>query len=182
MPGSSFLFLILITFTLLPIQTSFEEFLFRGYFMQAFGSLARNKWIALIISTILFAGVHSMNPEIAEYGFWNMLPYYLIAGLFLGYITIMDNGLELALGVHAATNMFGSLFVTYEGAALQTGTLFKTTEVNPLLLSFVFLVLSIIFILFASKKFNWPNPISHFSSWKDQEVEQFGGEDLAGNL
>jgi membrane protease YdiL (CAAX protease family) len=165
-PQKSFLLLVLIAVFILPIQTSFEEFLFRGYLMQWIGSFTQSKFNALIGTALLFAAVHSMNPEVAKYGLWNMIPYYLTAGLFLGYITIMDNRLELALGVHAATNMFGSLFVTYEGAALKTESLFKTYDIQPLILSLVFFVFGLIFILVASSIYKWKSPGEVFGSWE----------------
>jgi len=169
-PGLSYLLLLFISLTILPIQTSFEEFLFRGYLMQGIGAALKNKWIALIVTSALFTLVHGMNPEIEKYGLLNMLPYYIIAGVFLGYITIMDNRLELALGIHAATNMFGALFVNYEGAALQTGSLFRTATVEPILLSFVFLVLAIIFVLLAAKRFHWKSPIEVFKYQEKEEI------------
>ena len=105
---SSFFVLLLIGLFLMPIQTSFEEFFFRGYLMPAFSLITKNKWMPLVITSILFSMVHSANPEIDKYGFWTMQFYYIGAGLFLGYITIMDDSLELALGVHAATKYFWS--------------------------------------------------------------------------
>ena len=166
-PGISYLVLVLIAFTLIPIQSSFEELFFRSYLMQAIGFFSKSKWLAFFVIAILFASVHLSNPEIKEYGLWNMLPYYLIAGFFLGYITIMDDRIELALGVHAATNMFGSLFVTYEGAAMQTDSLFKTHEVQPIFLSGVFLLFGILFIIIASKKYGWQHPLKVFNNWEE---------------
>ena len=39
-----FLLLFLISILLVPLQTSFEEYMFRGFFMHAFGVMARNRW------------------------------------------------------------------------------------------------------------------------------------------
>ena len=166
-PGWSFVLLMLISLTILPIQTSFEDLLFRGYLMQGIGFALRSKWTAWVITSLLFAAVHSMNPEIREYGLLNMLPYYIIAGLFLGYITIMDDRLELALGVHAATNFFGAVLVSYEGAAIQTEALFTVNQVYALALGLVFLVFSILFSIFAHYKFKWKSPLKVFNTWEE---------------
>ncbi|MBT8319044.1 MAG: CPBP family intramembrane metalloprotease domain-containing protein, partial [Gramella sp.] len=40
-----FLYLLVISVFLIPIQTSFEEYFFRGYLMQGIGILVRNRWI-----------------------------------------------------------------------------------------------------------------------------------------
>ncbi len=155
--GSGFIILLLISLTLLPIQTSFEEFFFIGYIMQGLAFFTRNKWVAVFGSSIFFGLVHGTNPEIEQYGFWTMQLYYIIAGLFLALITVLDDGLELALGVHAATNIAGATLFTYKGSVLQTDSLFITDEVKPWLMTLSFVVGSIIFIYICTKKYNWSN-------------------------
>lgn len=155
--GSSFIVLLLISITLLPIQTSFEELFFRGYIMQGLAFFTRNKWIAVLGASIFFGLVHGTNPEIEQYGFWTMQLYYIIAGLFLALITVLDDGLELALGVHAATNIAGATLFTYKGSVLQTDSLFITEEIKPWLMTLSFVVGSIIFIYICTKKYNWSN-------------------------
>ena len=49
-----FAILALIAIALIPIQTSLEEYLFRGYLMQGFGTLAKNKWFPLIMTSVIF--------------------------------------------------------------------------------------------------------------------------------
>jgi len=83
--------------------------------------------------------------------------YYIIAGLFLALITVLDDGLELALGVHAATNIAGATLFTYKGSVLQTDSLFITEEIKPWLMTLSFVVGSIIFIYICTKKYNWSN-------------------------
>jgi membrane protease YdiL (CAAX protease family) len=151
----SFLVLLLISLFLLPIQTSFEELFFRGYLLQGISLASDNKWIPLIITSILFGLIHAFNPEIEKYGFWTMEMYYLSAGLILGIMTIMDDCLELALGVHFATNFFASTMMGYEGAALQTDTLFTTSEVNPFMMFISMAVGGVVFLFIASKKYKW---------------------------
>jgi membrane protease YdiL (CAAX protease family) len=157
--GGSFFFLLLIAVFLLPIQTSFEELFFRGYIMQGLAYFSKNKWVAVVVSSILFGLIHGMNPEIEQYGFWPMQTYYISAGLFLALITVMDDSLELALGVHAATNFFGATFLTYHGSVLQTDTLFITSEINPWAMLFGFIISAIAFVYICAIKFNWP-PLS----------------------
>ena len=151
----SFFVLFVIVVILLPFQTSFEEWFFRGYLLQGIGLLFKNKIAALIITSILFSLVHSMNPEIEKYGFWNMQIYYIGAGLFLGLLTIMDDGLELALGVHAATNMFGALFVSYEGGVLQTDSVWRTDEINVHMANGLFYLSAVVFYAICRKKYGW---------------------------
>ncbi|MBK8054057.1 MAG: CPBP family intramembrane metalloprotease [Saprospiraceae bacterium] len=153
---STFLPLVVISFIFLPIQTSFEELFFRGYLLQGFYWLSKNKWLPILISSILFGLVHGTNPEVAKYGFWTMQAYYILAGLFLAFITVMDDGLELALGVHAATNIFGATLFTYEGSVLQTDSLFITHQIDPSMMTFTFLIGALTFIVICKYKYNWP--------------------------
>ena len=155
--GGAFFVLLFIAITLLPLQTSFEELFFRGYIMQGLAYFSNNKWIAILVSSILFGLIHGMNPEVEQYGFWTMQTYYITAGLFLAIITVMDDGLELALGVHAATNFFGATLLTYQGSVLQTDTLFITSEIKPWYMLLGFIVSSIIFIIVCTKKYQWPS-------------------------
>ncbi len=154
--GGKFFVLVLLCLTLLPLQTSFEELFFRGYLMQGFGLMARSKVVPILITSVLFGLMHGMNPEIEQFGFGIMMTYYITVGFFLGVITLMDDGLELALGVHAATNFFSATFATYDGAALQTYAIFKTEVVDVALMLPVFLGCAGLFIFICWKKYNWP--------------------------
>lgn len=157
-----FLVLVLISFTLLPIQTSAEEFIFRGYLMQGFGFLARNRWVPLIVTSTIFGLMHMANPEVAKMGYIIMF-YYIGTGFFLGIITLMDDGMELALGFHAANNIITALLVTAEWSALQSESIFKDIS-KPSVGYEIFVPLLIIFplLLFIfSKKYNW-------TDWKEK--------------
>lgn len=156
---SSFLPLLLIAIFILPLQTSFEELLFRGYLMQGFGLASSHKWIPLAITSVAFGLIHMFNPEVREFGVITMMFYYVSAGLFLGILTIMDDSLELALGVHAATNMYGTLMVGYNGSAIKTDSILKTNDINPTLMTGVFIISAVLFYIVCSKKYNW-NSIS----------------------
>lgn len=153
----SFIPLLLISLVFLPVQTTFEEFFFRGYIMQGIAFFAKNKWLPILLSSIFFGFVHGTNPEVAKYGFWTMQMYYIVAGLFLALITVLDDGLELALGVHAATNIFGATLFTYEGSVLQTDSLFISNEVKPWLMISGFIIGASIFIFVCFKKYAWPS-------------------------
>lgn len=154
--GSQFFILLLIALLVLPLQTSFEEFFFRGWMMQGLGVYSGKKWIALVFSTLAFAAIHSLNPEVKEYGYLPMMFYYLQAGLLLGLITILDDSLDLALGIHFATNFYAAVFFNYEAAALQTHSLFSIAEpLNVATVNLVFFVLALVLILICKIKYNW---------------------------
>jgi membrane protease YdiL (CAAX protease family) len=154
-----FLQLILVAFLFLPLQTSFEEILFRGYFMQGFGLLFRNRWLPLLVTSLIFGLLHFFNPEVKEFGFWLTMPQYIGWGLFLGLLVVLDGGLELPLGIHAANNIFISLFVTHKSSALQTPSLFRVTSINPAYDMVEFFLMTVLFLILAQWLYRW-------NSWK----------------
>jgi membrane protease YdiL (CAAX protease family) len=199
-----FAILVVIGTILIPIQTSAEEYVFRGYLMQGFGigslqkkfligifytilfvpiyilfesiiesvftskisflieiiviflsilllflldfalrklnffetsfyckfyQISKSKFTPLIITSLIFGTMHIMNPEVEKMGYL-ILVYYIGTGMFLGVITLMDEGMELALGFHAANNLIGALLVTSDWSAFQTYSIFKDVS-NP---------------------------------------------------
>ncbi len=150
-----FIPLVIISLSVLPLQTSFEEIFMRGYLMQGIGLIAKYKWIPLVVTSVLFGLMHMMNPEIKEFGIWLTIPYYIGFGLLMGIITIMDDGIEIPLGIHAIVNIYGSVLVTFPGSTMQTPALFMMKEYDPVLMSVLFVIISVAFLVIAAKKYNW---------------------------
>lgn len=167
-----FIPLLLIAIFLLPLQTTTEELVFRGYLMQGFGLWTKSKLVALIITSVLFGLMHIMNPEVSEFGLGIMMAYYMSVGFFMGLITIMDDSLELAIGVHAATNMFSAIFVSYKGGALQTHAIFNTEVVNVGLMLPVFFVVAAIYFIICWRKYKWEGWSKLFEPIRRPETEQ----------
>ena len=153
-PGKFFILLVL-ALIFIPLQTTAEEFLFRGYLTQGIASWTKSRWWALLIPSLLFGLLHSANPEVKEYGFGVMMSQYLFLGLLFGFITIMDDGIELAMGIHAVNNLFGSLLVNYKGSALQTYALFEITEVNPAEEILPLIVSGLLLLALFAYKYKW---------------------------
>ncbi len=162
--AKKFTILLIISLLLFPFQIGLEEYLFRGYFMQHIGDLVKNRWFPLLFTSIFFGVAHSANPEVAEMGFVTMI-FYIGTGLLLGIMTLMDDGLELALGFHFGNNLLAALLVTSDWSALQTDAIFKYTaeEANNSALEIILpvFILYPIILLILSKKYNWTN-------WKDK--------------
>lgn len=119
-----FLILAVIAIVMIPVQTSFEEYLFRGYLMQGIGVLAKNKWLPLVLTSVIFGLLHMANPEVDKLGNIIMV-YYIGTGFFLGIMTLMDEGMELALGFHAGNNLITALLVTADWTVFKTHSILK---------------------------------------------------------
>jgi uncharacterized protein len=148
----------IIALLLIPLQTSFEEYFFRGYLMQGLGWIFKNRWMPLIITSVSFGLMHIANPEVGKIGPVIMV-YYIGTGFFLGMITLLDEGLELALGFHAANNLIGALLVTADWTAFQTYSVLKDTSepnVSWDVLVPVVVIFPLLLIIFG-KKYKWTN-------------------------
>jgi len=153
-----FLILALIGITMVPIQTTFEELLFRGYLMQGFGSVFKSRAVALILTSVLFGGLHVFNPEVAKLGYQALI-VYIGTGFFLGIITLMDEGLELAIGFHAGNNLLTALLLTADWTAFKTHSVFRYLG-EPSLISDVYIPILVFYpvlILIFARIYKWKN-------------------------
>ena len=161
----NFFLLLFISLILFPFQIGLEEYLFRGYFMQQIGIVVRNRWFPLLFTSIVFGLFHSANPEVAEMGF-GVMTFYIGTGLLLGVMTLMDEGMELALGFHFGNNLMASILLTSEFSALQTDALFKYSGVENTAGTLTEMIISIaitypIILFILAKKYKWTN-------WKER--------------
>jgi membrane protease YdiL (CAAX protease family) len=151
----AFAALFLIAIILVPLQTSAEELFFRGYLMQGFGQIFKYRIFPLLITSLLFGFMHFGNPEIDKLGPL-LIVSYVSMGFFFGIITLMDEGLELALGYHAGNNLLISLLVTSDWTAFQTNSLFlDVSDPDVYMLAFMQLPMLLILLALFSWKYKW---------------------------
>ncbi len=135
----------------IPIQTSAEELFFRAYILQSASLRIKKNLNLILLSGFLFMLPHSANPEISVNLL--LLPiFYFLFGAFLAYLTLKTNGLELALGIHTANNLFTALFANYAQSALPTPSIFTANELDAGYNLFGFFFTAIVFYLW----FFWP--------------------------
>ena len=153
-----FIILFFVAVFLLPLQTSFEEYFFRGYLMQGLGVLTRNRWFPLIVTSVGFGLLHGLNPEVEKLGYI-MMVFYIGTGFLLGIMTLMDDGMELALGFHAGNNIFAALLVTTDWTAFQVPALFKDVSDPSAGFDVVAPVVIIypIYLFILAQKYGWRN-------------------------
>lgn len=152
---AKFIPLFFISIFLIPVQTTYEEILVRGYFAQGIAVWTRNRILVILIPASLFALLHSFNPEVEEFGFWAAMPQYLIFGLLFGIIAVLDDGIELAIGMHTANNLLGSLLVTFKSSTLQTDAVFEQLNINPMEDTLAVLAAGVIAVIYFTYRYKW---------------------------
>jgi uncharacterized protein len=177
-----FAILAIISIILIPIQTSCEEYVFRGYLMQGFGNLFNNKWLPLIMTSVIFGSLHITNPEVDKLGYI-ILVYYIGTGFLLGIMTLMDDGMELSLGFHAANNLIGALLITADWTVFRTNSIFRDIS-KPEAGAEIFIPVFVIYpvlLLILSKKYGWINWKEKLSGpislKKKSEIDTIGNEE-----
>jgi membrane protease YdiL (CAAX protease family) len=160
----AFLLLLPIALLMLPLQTTFEEAFFRGYLMQGIGLLSSSRILALLLTSVIFGLMHLANPEVEKFGLELMMGYYIGFGLLMGVCTLMDEGTEIAIGLHAANNIYGITIVSFSGAALESPTIFSVEELNAELMLIAALAASIVFLIVVALKYRWNNWTKLFKS------------------
>jgi membrane protease YdiL (CAAX protease family) len=100
-----------------------EELLSRGYHLQTLKDGLGLGW-ALLLSSIIFAWLHSANPNSS----WISTLGILLAGYFLAYGWIRTGQLWLSIGLHIGWNFFeGNIF----GFPVSGLTTFRLIEHHP---------------------------------------------------
>ena len=127
---------------LVPIQAGMEEVFFRGYLLQGLSLVSRSKKFLLISTSLIFAAVHLANPEPWEYGILPYMAAILSLGAFMGIITLVDGGLELAIGFHTMNNIWSFLVVGLENSVMPTPSLYvlkiESLEIGAALIPGIF--------------------------------------------
>lgn len=149
--------LFFISVLLIPFQVGYEEVIYRGYLLQGFAWIVRNRMFPLIMTSVIFGLRHGLNPEVKEFGFWTMIPQYILFGLIFGIITILDDGIESAMGIHAANNAFLCIMLTNESSVLQTPAIWEQHNIHPWTEFTTMLIMGMVVILVLKKIFGWKN-------------------------
>lgn len=145
---------LLISLTLIPFQSAGEEMIMRGYLMQGIAWATKRPWLAILCTSIIFGLLHLANPEIKAFGYLFILNY-IFMGLAMGIVTIMDDGAEIAIGVHIVNNLYSAIMVTFPSSVLKTSTIFTVNEYNATFWTIFEILTFAAFIKICQKKYHW---------------------------
>ncbi len=109
-PPSSTVALALVLLLTTPLQAAGEEYLFRGYLMQAIGAITGGRVLSVIGSALIFAVAHgAQNVPL----FVDRFAFGIVAGIAV----VVTGGLEAGIAMHVLNNLVAL------GAALAFGDL-----------------------------------------------------------
>lgn len=140
-----------------PLQCIAEEYIFRGFLMQTFGSWTRVPLIAIILQSLAFAALHP----------YNSLGVILILfdGICFGLIAWYTKGLEATSALHIVNNM--SAFYL---SGFGYGAISSEVDYTSFIWAAVINVVYIIFIIVVRKKSGW------FDRVKRDDVAEFNAK------
>ena len=127
-PGTFWPYL-LVALLLVPLQTTAEELLFRGYLVQWMSLATRRIVVLSVADGLLFAIPHLANPEAAGAQWYAWLVWWLY-GVGWTWVSVRDGGIELAVGAHAANNLMGTVVIGYTAGALPVASLWTTSTLD----------------------------------------------------
>ena len=115
---SAFL-LSLVLFTIVAFN---EEMLMRGYILNNLMS-STNKYLALLISAVIFSVLHGMNANISLLALVNLM----LAGIILGSTYIFTKNLWFPISLHLFWNFFQGPVLGYSVSGMKISSIFKVT-------------------------------------------------------
>ncbi|WP_256124079.1 CPBP family intramembrane glutamic endopeptidase [Paenibacillus chitinolyticus] len=143
---------LLVTAPLILIQSAAEEILFRGIMYRMFRSLRGGVFWSILLTSLTFALIHGLNPEMLNYGIFGPL-YYLQGAFFLGVVAYHTNGLAAPVGIHFATNIFNTSIWGYGSSALDNMGLQSIVYRHALDMRFAFFGIFAIVISYSAFQF-----------------------------
>ncbi|RJL33472.1 CPBP family intramembrane glutamic endopeptidase [Bailinhaonella thermotolerans] len=93
----TFLPALAVVLVLVPFQAAAEEYVFRGWLLQAFGAFLRSPWAGIVVGAVPFMLLHG-------YEVWGKVDVFAFA-VVAGWLTVRTGGLEAAIGLHVVNNI-----------------------------------------------------------------------------
>lgn len=96
-PAPAMAVTVAVLLVLLPRQAAAEEYLTRGWIVQAFGAYQRTPWVGVGVGAVVFVLLHGQSTVT---GYAGLLTF----GLVLGRLVVRTGGLEAGIAFHIIWN------------------------------------------------------------------------------
>lgn len=158
-----FIELLIVCLIIMPFDILFKEVLYRGYLLQYVTFLFKKPWLSLLIITLVYAFImHIANEKLFTLVGGGIIVYYLLINFLLGAIIILDDGIEVVIGMKMANNLIYILFTTSKVYDVQRDSVLVSESggsvINIVYLSLLFYPL---YFLFLKRVYKWNN-------WKEK--------------
>ncbi|MEV4334547.1 CPBP family intramembrane glutamic endopeptidase [Streptomyces sp. NPDC049597] len=142
---SSFLLGLAMVCALVPFQAAAEEYVCRGWLVQAVGAWCRSPWIAVVPQSVLFAAAHGWGTP---WGFADLVVF----GLVTGVLTVRTGGLEAAIALHVLNNLLAMGIAAAIAGALASDETAADMEPLGFAVDVVMLVLYAAVVLWLARR------------------------------
>lgn len=160
----SFVKLVILCLFLVPVRAFFEDVLFKGYFMQFLTYYFKLPWITVLVNTIVTSVLmHIINSYLFDLVGFHIFVYYFMVNLLSCIIVILDDGLEIILGMKIGNNLSILLFTSLEiYSNYDESVLASKTALAIILLTHLSVYVGFpLYFLFLRKTYGWHN-------WKEK--------------
>ncbi|HKM94248.1 MAG TPA: CPBP family intramembrane glutamic endopeptidase, partial [Prolixibacteraceae bacterium] len=121
---------VLVGFCLFFIVSISEEILFRGYILNNLLD-SMNKYVALIISALIFSSFHGLNSNLTKIGFANLF----LAGVLLGSAYVFIKNLWFSISLHLFWNFIQGSILGFSVSGLKIESLFDVKNTGDKIFS-----------------------------------------------
>jgi len=110
------------------VQGAAEEVLVRGWMLPVLAA-RYHRWLGIIISSLIFAILHGLNPNISALAFLNLTLF----GFFAAFYAIREGSLWGICALHSSWNWIqGNIFgFEVSGGSMGGGTIIKLMDTGP---------------------------------------------------
>ena len=153
-----FLPLVLAVLIFVSIQSGAEEVFFRGYIMQGLSLLTRNRLFLALSTAFLFTVPHlATNTDLKVIDVVVLSLVIMPPGILLAAMTLLDGGIELAVGFHAMQNIFNKLVLNLEVGRASSSSLFAADadQLAVLFIYFVHILGLVLALLILNLRYKW---------------------------
>lgn len=111
----------IVVFINILFAASVEEIVVRGYLLNNFMT-SMNKYMALVLTAVIFSIAHGLNPNVGLIGLLNIL----LAGLLLGVYYVHKKNLWFPIGLHFTWNFFQGFVFSSPVSGIQLDGIIQT--------------------------------------------------------
>lgn len=119
-----FLKLFVVSVVFMSVKAFYITVLMKGYVLQGATYFLKKPWLSLLVVVALFSFFMYKNQS-EQVGLMgnHILVHFIATSILLGVITILDDGLEIVLGMTLANDLISELFITSRSYAVHTDSI-----------------------------------------------------------